>query len=186
MKRKIIVNLFGLSRRLSLKYLFLILFIVLIVINLYFIFQYHYFQYAQTGQVADTFNVYRWMIADSLNCDNPQEIVSKLVYAYGYYPAGTKYIPSSSPLNIAIEQGREQTITLLLLILQNKTNAHLGNDLDQWIKTFGYEQTQDAYNSMKIARKELNLPDLRTNLILPNILNCCNCSSCNCSKESLK
>jgi hypothetical protein len=164
-----IVNVFFLLCRLPLKY-FLIL---LIIINLYFIFQNHYFQNAQVGGIHDTFNVCNWAIKDSLNSDDPQDIISHLVYVYGYYPPGTRYISSSSPLNDAIEQGRSQTITILLLILQAKTNAGLGSNLDQWVKTFGDEQTQYSYDSHKIYREEHNLSDMRTDLILLDVLNCC-------------
>jgi hypothetical protein len=168
---------FFLLRRLPLKY-FLIL---LIIVHLYFIFQNHFFQNAQVGQINDTFKVFNWAIKDSLNSGNPQEIISHLVYIYGYYPPGSKYIPYSSPLNDAIEQGRAQTIILLLLILQDKTSTDLGSNLDQWVNTFGDEQTQYSYNSKKIYREEHNLSDMRIYLILLDVLNCCHCS-----KEKLK
>jgi hypothetical protein len=124
-------------------------------------FQYYHLQYLQIGQIHDTFNVYQWAIKDSLACDNPQEILSYLVYVYGYYPPGSKYIPSSSSLNTVIEQGREQTISLIVIVLQNKTHVSFGNDLDQWISTFGDEKTKYSYNSNKNFRKEQHLPEIR-------------------------
>lgn len=157
---------------LSLKYLLVIL---LVVSNIYFMLM-CFFLDLQLGRINDTFNVYSWMIKDSENSEDPQQIVSYLTYAYAYYPSGTSFISHSSPLNTAIERGREQTIIVILLILQNKTNANLGSDLDRWIEVFGNEESQYLYNSTKTYRKEHNLSDLRTNLTLWDLLNCSNCS----------
>ena len=104
------------------------------------------------GEVADSSRVFYWLVNDSRNEDCPQEIVSKLVYVYGYYPPGSKFVFPGSQYSQIIEQNRSIAITSILQTMREKTGCDFDDDIDQWVDAFGTEKTQDRYRSFKEFR----------------------------------
>jgi len=149
------------------KLLYVIPLFFFIGTTIYFSWQYYYLYNLQFGQIEDTFNIYSWALNDLSESSNEIDIVANLVYVYGYYPPGTKYIPSSSPLSNVIEQGRSGTILLLLHLLEKKTKAGFGCDIDKWVTTYGDNETVYCYNTMQEFRKEHELHFLFTPFICP-------------------
>jgi len=133
------------------------LFVVFAIAAFWYFFHFHW-RGAQIGEVAETHNVFRYMMQDSLRSDDPNKIVSYLRYAYSYYPAGSKYVRRNSPLAPVIEQGRAQTIAVIVQHLENVTHAGFGCDLDRWIKEFGNEGEIYSYESAKEYRESQSLP----------------------------
>jgi hypothetical protein len=119
--------------------------------------QYHW-RGAQIGEVAETHNVFRIMMCNSLRSEDPCEIVKYLGYAYAYYPAGSKFVGRNSALAPVIEQGRAQTLAVLVQHLEKITGAGFGCDLDRWTKEFGDERDIYSYESAKEYRKSQHLP----------------------------
>lgn len=110
----------------------------------------------QISEVGDTCNVCSWMINDANTHDVP-DLISKMVYVYGYYPAGSKFVPKSSPLAQIVEQNREATLLLLLQNLKNKTGEDFGDDFDLWIEHYADERTRYSYESMKEYRESQDM-----------------------------
>ena len=137
-----------------------------VIIAFYYCLQYHYLRDLEVEELYAAFNIYTAGTDALLRSDDPEKIVSALVYTYGYYPAGSKFIRLPSPIATVLEQGREMSILVLLLHLEKITNAGFGYDLDLWVNEFGNEQTQYSYKSFKDYRKSSNLPVLLHSLLV--------------------
>ena len=133
------------------------LFVVFAIMAFWYFFQFHW-RSAQIGEVAETHAVFRITLGNALRSEDPKTIVSSLVYAYSYYPAGSKYVRPHSPLLPVIEQGRAQTLAVFVQHLEKITRAGFGCDLDRWVKKYGDEQEVYSYESAKEYRELLSLP----------------------------
>ena len=118
----------------------------------------HQFWGAQIGELLDSHDVISSMARDSYACECPREITAKLVYAYGYYPPGTKFISRNSPLAEVVERVRWQSIALILLRLEKITHAGHAGNIDKWIDEYSDESTRSSYESFKEHRISNNLP----------------------------
>ncbi len=109
----------------------------------------------QVSQVIDNFEIYHSIANHGER--STQSMLGDINYIYGYYPPGSKFMPISSPLAPVLEIGRAQTISLLLLRLQQATGKHYGNDLDQWFNAYAAPRQLDSYHSFKEYREEVGL-----------------------------
>lgn len=111
------------------SYYLLVIFLILSVgMNIFIYVRYFYLKELQIGELRDTFNVYKYAVADTKNIDS-EKIVDYMVYVKTYYPAGTKFIPRTGELAEVTEESRSRVLFILKVNLEKRLGIQLEDEI---------------------------------------------------------